>query len=439
MPGRPVLLRHGESEWNRAPCCPACEAARVSSATYFGKVFGPGASTSVIAELMADDLGFCSRHGQALVNEEAYAQQIARACAGAIEQIQPLLQQSVTDDRCQRLFFSAGHRCPACSAEDAAASKYLASLRKRWSETLHPSVDVDALCWHHFQIFAGRLLLEPRGQAIQQRLATLLAASRDLEQAPREALPHALALLGHASPVPELPWQMDAGATSAPMQAILGDPQACPVCEAVGGASLHWLEGLRWAAEDETAECLWLFAPCCKRHVSEAARLGRSELLVRIASFALWGMAEQSRQQLAGIVRELALAEQPKPVWYRPRRRRQEASSSASPQGKRFVLRCRGCEAEAIALERASGTFLELMRHARHRNLLAHGHGLCLQHLAHILPVASAESARPFLARLHAGHMEALNQALSSSTTREHAWREAVRRFRAWPTAHRSL
>lgn len=412
-------------------CCPACEAAKSSSDAYFSKTFGAGASVAAISELIADGLGFCSRHGQTLINDGVYAKQVARAYSGAIAKIRPLLQQSVIDERCQHLFFSAGHRCPACSAEDAAAAKALSLIRKRWLETMGPAEDVDALCWSHFETFVGRLAIEPRGQAIQQHLDVLLAAGRSLERSPRGALSQALALLGHSSSVSEKFLQANAGTAPKPMNGFLGDPYACPVCVAIGDASSHWLEGLRWAADDVAAGCLWLFAPCCKRHVCEAARLGRPDLVARVASFALSGLAEQARQQVAGIVRELALAEQPKPVWYRPRRRRREASAAGIQPGKRFILRCRGCEAEAIALERASGTFLDLMRHARYRELLARGHGLCLQHLAHILPVAPPDIVRPFLGRLHAAHLETLQKALLSPGG-ETVWLEAVRRFKGW-------
>jgi len=190
------------------------------------------------------------------------------------------------------------------------------------------------------------------------------------------------------------------------MNGFLGDPYACPVCVAIGDASSHWLEGLRWAADDVAAGCLWLFAPCCKRHVCEAARLGRPDLVARVASFALSGLAEQARQQVAGIVRELALAEQPKPVWYRPRRRRREASAAGIQPGKRFILRCRGCEAEAIALERASGTFLDLMRHARYRELLARGHRV--RALDSLIPQVSATSG-PHPASGAAGHRASIS------------------------------
>ncbi|CAM5217172.1 hypothetical protein CDEF62S_03473 [Castellaniella defragrans] len=431
-----------ETLWPSAnPHCPACIAAQGAGAHYFDKVFAPNAPTATIAKLISEDLGFCSRHGRVLAADAKHAKAVAQSFRAATERILPLLHQSVTDERCERLFFRSARRCPACSAEEAAAAKALTPIRKRWMQTMEPLGTVALLCEPHFQMFTAQLPVEPRGHAIRQYLDVLAIANQDMERAPDAGLPRALALLGYAS----VPHQTDAlqrvngGDAHMPIEDILDNPDVRPICEAMGAAHTHWLEGLRWAVENEAAGCLWLFAPCCKHHVFDASQLGRPDWLARIAALALSGMAEQSRQQLANIIRILALADQPRPSWYKPRHRRRKASNSTGlhlAKDKRFVLRCQGCEAEAVALEQASAAFLDLMHHTRYRNLLAHGYGLCLDHLVHVLPVASPNLIRPFLGQLHTNRLEALRNALADPSGAPGRERDAVRRFRGWSVAH---
>ena len=168
--------------------------------------------------------------------------------------------------------------------------------------------------------------------------------------------------------------------------------------------------------------------------MAEARRLGNAGLLEGVAAFALAGIGEQLRQQLASIVHELALSQQAKPVWHRPRRRRRDKPAAAAvPARRRFVLCCQGCEAEAIALERTCAELLECLRKPRGRDLLARGHGLCLRHLAHLLPIAAQDTVRVFLRDLHLARLRSLQTALTSGHGASVPWREAVHRFGGWP------
>lgn len=422
-------VSHGSPSCPVARRCPVCEGIDQAGSHFFEKSFGPNAAITVIAESIADDLGFCERHGLALSKGASHSMRIAQACSIAISRILPLLCESVVDERCQHLFFSAGRHCAACSAEEATAGRLISPIRKRWLQETNQSTDADALCWHHFQAFALRLPLEPRGQAIQQHLDVLLSTTQDLARSKGAQLTHALALLGQDPAGAPLPCCSPSDQRRTSLKEQLANPDACPICMMVGAARRSWLTGLRWAAEDEAAGCLWLFAPCCARHIADAMLLDRSDLMPLVASFALSGMAQHLRQQLVGIIQDLALAQQPKPVWYRPRRRRRGKDDAAGAAVKRFVLRCQGCEAEALALERASGNFLDLMRQARHRDHLARGHGLCLRHLAHVMPIAAPEIVRPFLVQLHAEKLRSLHAALGKRDAPP-PWREALWRFR---------
>jgi hypothetical protein len=424
FPGAPAALQ-----------CPVCASVERIGATYFERAFGPDSSMKAVAESIADDLGFCERHGRALSTDAMHPMRIAHAFAAAIARIEPLLHESVVDERCQRLFFSAGRRCPACSAEEAAAGRLLAPIRQRWLRTPDDAGEVATLCWHHFQSLAGRLALEPRGQAIQRYLEGVDTAAQALAQRPDAGLARALALLGPHAPGEAVADAQEVDEAPRRMQDLLAAPHACLICEAIGRTRRHWLRGLRWSGEHETAEYLWLFAPCCARHVGDAARLGHAGLLEAVAAFALAGIGEQLRQQLAGIVHELALAQQAKPVWYRPRRRRRDKTASATPAParRRFVLRCQGCEAEAIALEKASADLLDCLRRPQGRELLARGHGLCLRHLAHLLPIAAPDTVRLFLTDVHLERLQSLRAALVSGRAASAPWREAIYRFRGWP------
>lgn len=413
--------------------CPACAGVGRSAAAYFDRAFGTSASLAAAAEAIADDLGFCERHGRMLSRESTRAGRVAQACAAAIARIEPLLHESVVDERCQRLFFSAGRRCPTCSADEATAGKLLAPIRRGWLRGEPDPGVTDGLCWQHFQSMVRRLPLETRGQAMQHYLGVLDDTERSLAHEPQRGLPSALARLGLSEGSADAGTCTDPQAPAALMKDLLAAPDLCPICEAIGQARRRWLHGLLWSAEHPNAQCLWLFAPCCARHVGDAARLGHAGLTAGVAGLALAGLGKQLRQQLTAIVHELAQAQLPRPVWYRPRRRRRDKAVSALAEpSRRFVLHCQGCEAEAIALERAAAQFLGLMRSVQGRDLLARGHGLCLRHLAHVLPVAPPDAARPFLTELHAARLLALRDTLAFEDNGD-AWRRALYRFRGWP------
>ena len=419
----------------KAVPCPVCAGIEGSARAYIDRTFRPGASIPAIAERIADDLGFCERHGRALANDSVHSTGIGAAFSAAIERIEPLLQERVVDERCERLFFSAGRRCPACSAEEAAAARLLAPLRQRWLRAPGDAGEVETLCWGHFGSLASRLAPEPRGRLIQQYLGVLGSADEALARNAPASLTRALIMLrGHDAGFEAAAQVPESGNAARRVQDLLAAPDRCPTCEAIGDARRRWLQGLRWVAAHESAEYLWLFAPCCPRHLADAAALDSTRLLHDVATFVIVGIAEQLRQQLACILQELALAQQPKPLWYRSRpRRRVKAAPAATLPPKRFVLRCRGCESEAIALERASSDLLDQMRSSRGRDLLARGHGLCLRHLAHVLPVAPSEDVRSYLARSHAERLRRLRAETASTASGSVPSHALVYRFRGWP------
>ena len=413
--------------------CGVCAGVEQVGTTYFERAFDEHASVEAAGEAIADGLGFCEAHSRALSFEAGRATRVARAFSAAITRIEPLLHQSVVDERCQRLFFSGRHRCPACTANDATAAKLLTPVRQDWLGS-HPSVGrTELLCWHHFQSMAGRLLLEPRGQAIQRYLDVVDSASQALQQRANAGMVRASALLGQDL---RRAWAEASGPSTPPprMRTLLAMPDRCPICEIVADAKRNWLRDLRSSFTRYSAEYLWLFAPCCHRHVSDVVHLGDRALLEAVAAFVLSGIHSRLKQQLADIVRDLALAREPKPVWYRSRRRNRDTAAPSVPAPVRALApRCRACEAEAIALERATAHFVSEMHDEQGRDLLGMGHGLCLSHLAHVLPVAPSATVRAFLSDLHSARLRDLHANLALRAGGPSApWREAIYRFRGW-------
>lgn len=411
------------------PCdCPVCLGVRSYREGYFERSFGQNLNAEALAESVADDLGYCERHGKVLSREEQHAASVARVFARAIGRIEPLLHESVLDDRGQRLFFSTGRRCPACSAEEMAAGKLLSPIRQRLRQANDEHDLDDPLCLHHFQALGTRLPLELRGRIYQQRIDTLGEVARRLQRDPGAGAAMALGLIGHDAPVRQGRASLESDG-ACEIQDLLSAAHVCPICEALGWARRHWLRRLRWSARPENREFIWLFAPSCAEHVADAVAACGEDQQLSIVSYLLPELEEQLRQKLTIVVHDLMLANQPKPVWYRPRRKRGQGSASQTQPATRTVLKCKGCETEAVALERATAHFLDLMRHKYGRDALARGRGLCLKHLAHVQPVAPHGDVRAFLADLHADRLQTLRVGLDASPD---MWREAIYRFKGW-------
>ena len=377
-----------------------------------------------MAEALADDLGFCEYHALYLTNAVIPAPpHVGRSYAVAIERIEPLLHRSVVDERCQRLLFSATHRCPACATDEFIAGKLLGLLSHGWLQDDPDVQATGALCWQHGQALFKRLPLLVRGPVLQRYLEDWDAATQALTTpSAMSSVTEALARLGVRPG-----WFSRMSSLQQPFpQRGLSDPDHCPICEALREAEQHWLRSLQWATAHADSDCLWLFAPSCARHLAAAARVSSDHALWEIALFAQTGRGEQLRQQLAAIVHELIQAQERRPLWYRRRKRTRQPAGR--PAARRFVLRCQGCEAEAIALERATARFISLLRRDQGRQELGLGHGLCLRHLAHVLPVAPLPNIRPLLSELHATRLRTLHTALTQDPGCD-TWHRAVYRF----------
>jgi hypothetical protein len=426
--------------------CPVCETAASSGADYFARAFGESRRFAASSEAVADALGFCPRHGAALLSQAGLSRGIVRVFRQVIPAVMPLLVvKHIRAEKFQRTFFAARTACPTCAHIERMVARHIARLARQFSSA--PDY-LDRLCVTHMQLLAEELKAAPRLVALAQYVDHLNAAisAMDSGAAPDQATRmHALNLVAGIAPEP---YAVEGMLTEALHQcptlaASLAYAQACPLCIERARARQRWLQHI--PASSRHAQDAWLFYPTCPEHIGTVARLGYPELTGAVATHALHLVRRQLHQRLLILMREAELraaaaaaraaqrykyakSKTPKPPHL-------QTPKPAAPQ----PLRCPGCERLGIAEAHARGKLLDLLEKEKHRIALAHGYGLCMKHFAEVYMIAPQGVVRSALAEDQRDRLAEFARLLDEAATgpatagvdvsQAASWRLALHRF----------
>jgi len=385
--------------------CPVCETAANSGAAYFARAFGETRHFAATGEAIADALGFCPRHGAALLSQEGLSRGLVRVFRQVIPAVMPLLVvKHIRAEKYQRTFFAARTACPTCAHIERMVARHIARLARQFPGA--PD-HLDKLCVTHMQLLAEELKVANRMAALAQYVDHLGAAisAMDSGDAPEEAMRlHVLNLVaGRIAPEPNAVEDEAEALHQCPtFAASIAYAQACPLCIERARARQRWLQHVP-AAPRHAADA-WLFFPTCPEHIGAVARLGYPELTGAVATHALHLVRRQLQQRLLILMREAELravaaaaraaqrykyakSKTPKPPHL-------QTPKPAAPQ----PLRCPGCERLGIAEAHARGKLLDLLEKEKHRIAFAHGYGLCMKHFAEVYMIAPQGVVRSALA-----------------------------------------
>lgn len=434
----------------RAACtCPVCETAANGGADYFARAFGDARRFAATAEAVVDALGFCPRHGAALLAQEGLSRGIVRVFRKVVPELMPLLREEhVRVEKYQQMFFAARTACPACAHEERIVGRHIARLARQFSPAPEALSVMDELCAAHAQHLAEALKAAPRLRALAHYVDGMDEAARAMDElraegdrdADREAkLAHALRLVAGRS-LPEPTHDDDALAEALQrcptLAAGLGDAQACPLCIERARARQRWLQHVPRSARH--AQDAWLFYPTCPEHVAAAAQLGDPDLTAAVATRALHAVGRQLRQQVLVLAREAdiraAAAAARAAQRYKYARTRVPkpphllTPKPAAPQ----AVKCPWCERLGIAEAHARVRFLDLLENDRHRSAYAQGYGLCMKHFAEVYVIAPRGAVRSVLAETQRDRLALFARLLDAVVHRHAEGEPAVSEAAPW-------
>lgn len=425
--------------------CPVCETAANSSAGYFARAFGESHRLAATSEAVTDALGFCPRHGAALLSQEGVSRGIVRVFRNVIPGVMPLLvEKHICAERYQRIFFAARTACPACVHIDRMVARHIARLARQLSSAPDQTTPrhLDMLCVTHMQLLAEKLKAKLRLAALAHYVDDLddAASAMDIVHASEgemaagsphdeEAMRlHALNLVAGRTAAESNSVEgavegalADALHRCPTLAAAIADANVCPLCIERARISQRWIQNV--LASTRHAEDAWLFFPTCPEHIGAVARLGYPELTSAVATHALHIVRRQLRQRMLILIREaelraaVAAARAAQRYKYAkqktPKPPHLQTPKPAAPQ----PLRCPGCERLGIAEAHARGKFLDLLEKEKHRIAFGHGYGLCMKHFAEVYMIAPKSVVRSTLAEDQRGRLAEFARMLDEAAT----------------------
>jgi hypothetical protein len=460
LPSRGMNAVIGTGPETEEHACPVCETLASSDADYFARAFGDSRRFAATSEAVTDTLGFCPRHGAALLSQEHLSRGIVQIFGDVISRASPLLAEKyMHEDRVQQVLFGASGACPACVYGNRAAARHAGRLARHLSGAQNKAERrrLDSLCVGHFQLLAGDMKPEIRVAALTEYVDALDRAAKATERLLRKrratdawpleegaaALHHALELAGGR--IVSGPVDDDHGAIGEALQSCptlaegISYPKACPLCLEVEHSRRRWIQGIPVAAKFK--QIAWLFFPTCPEHISAVVRLGDTKLTATVVTHALRVAAGHIQQQVLALVRAAEIEEQLAQEaarfaqWGTRPRRQTEGRKPITVR----PTRCPGCERRVMAEDHATGSILELLQQRKYRNGFTRGYGLCMKHFAQVYLMAPKGVVRSMIAEDQQERIAELARMLDelarvrpehgTAVYQEIPWKMALHRF----------
>jgi len=418
-PGPILAARVGPALSTGQAGCDVCLAAAKGWDDYVSRAFHGRTQILNTGEAIADALGYCADHAARLSGMPSLAAPISAAFGHGVMLVQRLLDEAFfQEERLQRMVFGAGMACPACRFESQRAAREFAKTRRTDGKVEHH----EWTCFHH-QLAMGRLM------APAAQMEWLAECDRWLGREARSAANHCdgardilARLMGeHAISARAIPGHMACGDDIAD---LIGHPDACPLCRWQDAATLRWLNDVALAGR--FGEGGWLLFPNCAVHTGFVLGLATPVLDMALAEHALGVARAKLHREMAAVAACLMPQTAPRPRRL-PRGRWLPRQTNGRRRRESRPLRCPGCEREAVAVERAAGTLLELLNAPRWRKVFADGHGLCMKHFAFVLPLAPEGIVRTWLVADQRARLGRLRDGLDTAPS--DAWQAALLRF----------
>src|SRR5712691_5717973 len=432
---RPDIYRREMLHHLGQPGCPICARLAADEQNYFFWLLYENYSEPEVLDQFCSSLGFCATHAGWLATQTTRADSVAYLYSHILQHaLQVIGPGKKTGLRRSGRGLVARRACPACASQSASASSFAWFLVKALerNDGLKLYGQPGLLCMSHLGLVAR--VAEPRvlERILQVQLSALQSAARSLggeSQAEQELSAAIDAALVPVAGAPSLNSRFDVeqGKSSAlprnPLEdfaRLLPQNDSCPVCAEMLRARSEWIGWLSRAVDNEE-KCQDLLARCVA-HVWVGASQGETRLGVRTAINAL--EAATAKIQLAC---DAGWGKRPREKRTDNSWRRLLRSSDATGLAREILQRperCPLCMRIDVAEERALSLLRDLLALRKHRDAFEEGHGLCVKHLAAILPEV-ADDGKKYLLRVESARLSCLLWEL------EEGWRKRSWSYRA--------
>ncbi|MEJ2656055.1 MAG: DUF6062 family protein [Desulfobacterales bacterium] len=399
--------------------CPVCSVLEHHDRKYFSWFSIEKYHEPAFLESLTHALGFCTRHGAYLDQQNHWASQITAVHNHAASLVRSRISEGLAvEENDLRLTFKDRSPCPACLSYQKTSERTLWFFKKiiGEKESLKKYGYPGILCFPHFKSLTDNASLKLFARLLSSHEAAMLSATRVLKKigskgthVPTESEPiqNALSLsvgreqnpgnsffLSRISKIPEYRDPLPDFISS------LRENTGCPICKDIYRSLSQWIYWLNKNIDfTDNYEAMRDVLPTCNAHVWSCIRLGNPALQFVVASAAL----RAAQEKVNNASRHL------------------KQMNTTRKQSITFSLFCPLCSRIDAANNRALNLLLALLQESRYRIDFENGYGLCLQHLADALDMQPSKEIGRFLIRVESAKLALLEWELEE-TMRKTAW-----------------
>ena len=416
--------------------CPICARLAADEQNYFFWLLYENYSAPEVLDQFCSSLGFCATHAGWLATQTTRTDSVAYLHSHILRHaLQIIGSERKPGVRGSGRALVAQRACPACVSRSRSASSFAWFFAKalEGDDGLKLYGQPGLLCMSHLGLVARIAEARVLERILQVQLSVFRSAARSLgdesQVAERQwpaAIDAALALVAGA---PSFTSRLDVeqSESSAPSRNPIEDfarllprNDSCPACAEMLRARCEWIGWLDGAVDNQD-KCQDLLARC-STHIWLCANRGHSSLGVWTARNALEVASAKVQLAYDAGWGKRSKKNESDNLWRRLRRR-SEATGLAREILQR-PERCPLCLRIDVAEERALTLLRDLLALRQHRDAFEKGHGLCVKHLAAILPEVT-DDRKKYLLRIESAKLSCLLWEL------EEGWRKRSWSYRA--------
>jgi hypothetical protein len=447
--------------------CPVCGVLEHHDRKYFSWFSIEKYHEPVFIESLSRALGFCSRHGAYMDQQDHWASQITAVHKHIVSRVHNRISVGLSEGKNDlRLMFKDRTSCPACSSYGETTERTLWFFKKmiKEKEGLDRYCRPGILCFPHFKgltdsisskLFAGLLSGHETAMSSASNALETLASQGTSVGVDSEQIQLALSLSVGREQNPGNSFFLSRiykiSENRDPLTDFISSLKkntGCPICLDVYGALSQWIYWLnRNIISVDNVEAMHDILPTCNAHVWSCIRLGRPVLQFAAASAAL----RAAQEKVTNAVRHMEQMNTTRRQSARERKKNKKHNNQSllKVNPKKTItssLYCPLCSRIDGAKNRALNLLFALLQERRYRIDFENGYGLCLKHLADALVLQPSDEIGRFLIRVESAKLALLEWELEETMrktawtarpeikgTEQSAWHRALVRFSGLP------
>jgi hypothetical protein len=422
--------------------CPVCGVLEHHDRKYFSWFSIEKYHEPVFIESLSHALGFCSRHGAYVDQQNHWAPQITAVHKHTASRVHNRLSVGLSEGKNDlRLIFKDRTSCPVCASYRETSERTLWFFKKMMEEK--GSMDrygcPGTLCFPHFKGLTDGISLKLFAELLSCHETAMLSATKALETFGSQGTK-----VGVESEQIQLALSLSVGREQNPgnsfflsriykisenrdplvdFMSSLKENTGCPICLDIYGSLSQWIYWLdKNVISRDSVETMRDILPTCNAHAWSCIRLG-GPVLQFAASSAAFRAAQEKVTNTARHLKQMKKTLR-QSIRERKKNEKQNNQGIIKVNPKKTItssLYCPLCSRIDGAKNRALNLLFALLQERRYRIDFENGYGLCLKHLADALAMQPSDDIGRFLIRVVSAKLALLEWELEE-TMRKTAW-----------------